>query len=142
MKIRELLQLIKERGIPIVNEDDHIDDVVEKVFKHPHTRIIYVVDDQGILKGTISLGMLLRHIFAHTYEPKAHASSIIGMITSEKAKHLMTEGLVTADVEDDVREVMRRMAKAQVKEIAVVDKENKVIADVTVIDLLKFYKNR
>ncbi len=142
MKIREILQLINKRAIPIVREDDHIDDVVEKIFEYPHTRLIYVVDEQGILKGAISLGMLLRHIFPHTYEPKVHAHSIIAMITSETAEHLMKKGVVTADVEDDVEEVMKRMVKAEVKEIAVVDKEEKVIGDVTVIDLLKFCRER
>jgi len=138
MKVREILKLINTRAIPIVREDDHIDDLVEKIFEHPHTRLIYVVDDQGVLKGTISLGMLLRHIFPHTYEPRAHAPSIIGMITSEEAQHIMTKGVVTADVEDDVEEVMKRMVRAEVKEIAVVDNEKKIIGDVTVIDLLKF----
>ena len=142
MRIREILQLINKRSIPIVRENDHIEYVVEKIFEHPHTRLIYVVDDQGTLKGTISLGMLFRHIFPHTYEPKVHAHSVIAMITSETAEHLMKKSVITADVEDDVQAVMKRMVKAQVKEIAIVDKEKKVIADVTVIDLLKFYKNR
>lgn len=142
MKIREILQLINTRAIPIVREDDHIEDVVEKIFEYPCTRLIYVVDEQGILQGTISLGMLLRHIFPHTYEPKVHAHSIIAMITSETAGHLMKKGVVTADVEDDVEEVMKRMVRAEVKEIAVVDNEKKVIGDVTVIDLLRFCKKR
>ncbi|MBE9547334.1 MAG: CBS domain-containing protein [Proteobacteria bacterium] len=142
MKIRELLRSIEKRAIPVVREDDSIDAVVEKVFEYPNTRLIYVVDDHGVLKGTISLGMLLRHIFPHAYEPKVHAQSFLAMITSEKAKHLMTKGLITADVEDNVEEVMKLMARAQVKEIAVVDKEKKVVADITMIDLLKLYKNR
>jgi CBS domain-containing protein len=142
MKVREILKLINTRAIPTVREDDHIDDLVEKIFEHPHTRLIYVVDEEGVLKGTISLGMLLRHIFPHTYEPKVHALSVIAMITSETAEHLMKKGVVTADVEDDVEEVMKRMVRAEVKEIAVVDNEKKVIGDVTVIDLLKFCRKR
>jgi len=42
---------------------------------------------------------------------------------------------------DDVESVLKRMIKHNIKEIAIVDDGKKIIADFTMIDLLKHYKN-
>jgi CBS domain-containing protein len=140
MKIKEILETIEERELPLVREDETIREVLEKMLKHPHTRLIYVVDEAGKCKGTISLGILIRHLFPHSFEPAIHTRFLIPMITAEIAKDIMNKGLIYATNEDDVEAVIKRMIKAGVKEIAVLDGEKRVVADLTMLDLLKYYQ--
>lgn len=139
MKIKEILETIEERELPLVREDETIAEVVKKMLKYPHTRLIYVTDDEGKCKGTISLGTLIRHLFPHGFEPAIHPRFLIPMITSERARDMMNRGLIYAKNEDTVESVVERMIKAGIKEIAILDDERRVIADLTMLDLLRHY---
>jgi len=61
------------------------------------------------------------------------------MITAETAKDIMNKGVVSATGEDELDAVIKRMIKALVKEIPILDREKKVIADLTMLDLLQYY---
>ncbi len=139
MKIKELIEIVKERDIPRVNEEDSIREVLGKMLAHPHTRLMYVVDKDGVCKGIISLGALIRHLFSSSFEPAVHARSVIPMITAETAGHIMNRGLIFAGAEDDVETVIKRMVKAAIKEIPILDEEKRIIGDITMLDLLKHY---
>jgi CBS domain-containing protein len=139
MKIKEILETIEERELPLVREHENIAEVVKKVLKYPHTRLIYVVDKEGRCKGSISLGILIRHLFPHGLEPAIHPRFLISMITSETAKDIMNKRLIYATNEDDVEAVIERMIKAGIKEVAILDDEKRVIADLTMLDLLKYH---
>jgi len=52
----------------------------------------------------------------------------------------MHENALVARVTDEVENVLKRMIKNNVKEIAILDNQKRVIADLTIIDLLKYYK--
>jgi CBS-domain-containing membrane protein len=109
------------------------------MLKHPHTRLMYVVDEENRCQGIISLGTLIRHLFSHDFEPAIHARFLIPMITSETAKHIMNKGLICATMEDEVEAVIERMIKAGIKEIAILNSEKRIVADLTMLDLLKYY---
>lgn len=139
MKVRDILNKLGKRALPLVEEGETIEGVVQKMFDHWHTRLVYVVDKDGKFEGTISLGILIRHLFPHGFEPAIHPRSIISMITAETAKDIMSRRMINATEEDDVEDVIKRMIRAGVKEIAVVNKENKIVGDITMLDLLKYY---
>jgi len=139
MKIKEILETIEERELPLVREHETTREVVKRMLKYSHTRLIYVVDKDGKCMGTISLGTLIRHLFPHGFEPAIHPRFLIPMITFETAKHIMNKGLIYAANEDNVEAVIERMIKAGIKEIAILDDEKRVIADLAMQDLLKYY---
>ncbi len=139
MKIKEILEIIGSRELPLVKEDDTIREVLEKMLNYPHTRLMYVVDDEQKCRGIISLGALIRHLFSSSFEPSVHARFVIPMITAETAEHIMNTGLIYATAEEEVEKVIKRMIKAAIKEIPVLDEENTIIGDVTMLDLLKHY---
>ena len=139
MTIAELLESIGERPLPRVREDELIAGVLQVMLNFPHTRLIYVVDSRGRCTGTISLGVLIRHLFAHGFEPAVHGRFLIPMITSQTAEDIMNRQLIYAAKRDKVEAVVRRMIKAGVKEIAVLDEERHLIGDLTMLDLLKHY---
>jgi len=139
VKIKDILEALEDREVPLVQENEAIKEVLKKMLQYPHTRLIYVVDQNSIFKGTISLGSLIRHLFPHGFEPVIHSRSLISMITSETAKDIMNRGLIYATNEDNAKAVIERMIKAGVKEIAILDSEKKVNADLTMLDLLRYY---
>ncbi|MEZ4483446.1 MAG: CBS domain-containing protein [Syntrophotaleaceae bacterium] len=85
------------------------------------------------------LGALIRHLFAHGFEPAEHSRHLIPMVTSQTAKDIMGRQLIYAVKEDKVETVVRRMIKAGVKEIAVLDQERRLIGDLTMLDLQHYH---
>ena len=139
MKIRELLATMDERELPLVEEHETIQGVLQKMLHHSHTRLMYVVDKEGTCTGVISLGTLIRYLFPQNFEPVVHACFIIPLITAETGKDIMNKGVIFATGEDDLDVVIKRMIKAEVKEIPILDREKKIIANLTMLDLLRYY---
>lgn len=140
MKIKEVMQHLRERQLPCVSEESTIRDVIGVATRFPHTRLVYVVDKQNKLRGAITIGALLRYLYPYHYGDKIHPRDILRNIGVKKASHLMSRGNVKASPDDNVDSVLKRMASTGVKEIAVVDAEGHVLADITAVDLLKYYE--
>lgn len=141
-KIADFLKESKPRNVPKVKEQDGVSELIDAFVQSDHSRIVYVVDDQERLKGIISLGNLVRHFFFHYHDTHIDSRHLISMAVSETAKDFMHENALVARVTDEVEDVLKRMIKNNVKEIAILDSEKRVIADLTIIDLLKYYKRR
>lgn len=140
-KVSELLPLLKQRRLPLIAEKATIKEVVNAMISFEHSRLIYVVDDQDRLTGTISLGLLVRYVFSPNHEPQIHPRQLIDMITAETAKDIMQKNTVVASETEEVRSVLKKMLGANIKEIPVLDKEKRVSADITIVDLLRFLFN-
>jgi len=136
MKIKEIMQCIKDREIPCVNEHSAISEVIQVAIRFPHSRLVYVVDEHCRLLGAITLGSLLRFLYPYHYRDKIHSRDILRRLSVKKASDLMSNGNVKARPEETVDDILKRMAKTGVKELAVVDDEGRILADITVIDLL------
>ncbi|MDD3620215.1 MAG: CBS domain-containing protein [Desulfobulbaceae bacterium] len=139
MKISDLIQRIENREVPAIFEDCTIREVIEMMVRFPHTRLIYVTDTQQRLRGTITVGSLLRHLFPYHYEGKVHGRGILRRITARKASDLMDTKNILARPDEEVDAVLKRMAGSGVKEMAVVDDDGRIVADITAVDLLKFF---
>lgn len=137
IRIGAIVDNLDPRDLPVVFENASIDDVISAIVKSPHSRMLNVVDDQRRLVGTISLGALTRHVLAHDHEPSIHARSVIGLLSRETASAIMRKKPIYATVDEQIGVVTRRMLDANVKEIPVVDDDKRVIADITIVDLLE-----
>lgn len=138
MKISEVLECIGPREIPTIDLDSHIDEVIRIMADFVHTRLVYVVDQDKRLAGTISVGCLLRHIYPHHYEGKIHSHGILGRITAETARHIMDKKNIAATLNETVDKALRRMARCGVKEMAVLDDNGRILGDITAVDLLRY----
>ncbi len=137
MKIKEITINLKGRDIPTVLESTFIEEVIETMHCCSHSHLVYVVNESDELTGTISLGTIMRQVLCHKYEPKVHPRTILGMVTHETARDIMHKKPTVATEEEEVELVIKRMIDANVKEIAIISDEKKIIADVTILDLLK-----
>ena len=138
MKIKEVMQHIGQRDFPCVSENSDISEVIRVAVHFPHTRLVYVIDEQKILLGVITIGSLMRHLYPHHYKEKIHPRDILRNIAVDNASHLMGSGNVNAMPEETVDIVLKRMASTGTKEIAVVDSDGRILADITAVDLLKY----
>lgn len=138
MKIGEVLTLLGSRTIPTIGHDCTKKEIVKVMADHPHSRLAYVVDEGMRLLGTITIGSLMRHIFTHYYEMPLHGHGILRALTAENAQSLMDCENIFTTPEESVEEVIERMAKTGVKEMAVVDNKMRVIGDLTAVDLLRY----
>ena len=140
-RVTEVVALLKERKLPLIQEKANIEEVIDTMIRFQHSRLLYVVDDDKKLTGTISLGLLARHVFSASHEPQIHPRFLINMITAETAKDIMQKNPVVTTEEEKVEGVLRRMIRTNAKEIPVLDNEKRVVADLTMLDLLKFLLN-
>lgn len=140
MKIKEIMEHIGERDFPCVAENSDINEVIRVAIRFPHTRLIYVIDEQKKLLGVIKVGTIMRHLYPFHYEEKIHPRGILRNIIVENAAHLMSSGNVKASPDETVDAVLKRMANTGTKQIAVVDGNGCILADITAVDLLKYYE--
>ncbi len=140
LKIADLITDMEHREVPIINEQADIDEIIQAFARSTHARLLYVVGKKGKLKGFLSLGNLVRHVFFHYHEPHIHTRSLTHMAVSEKAEHFMQRSPQFAVASDDLQEVLQRMIKNNIKEIPIVDEGEKVVADLTIVDFLNHYR--
>ena len=138
MTVTELLAILKKRKLPLIHEDADIKEVVNAMIHHECNRLLYVVDSNEKLTGVISLRILSRHVFSSSHEPQIHPRFLISMITAKKAKDIMQKNTIVATEEEKVKQVLKRMIRTGVEDIPVLNKEKRIIADLTLADLLRF----
>jgi CBS domain-containing protein len=112
-----------------------MEDAAEQVTGMRQIRGIYVVDAERRLLGTISLGVLIRHITSARHRPQFHVRSLLNRITSNKMADLMDRHVIFAGKEDDLQAVIDRMVTANIKEIPVVDENRHLIGVMGLLDL-------
>jgi CBS domain-containing protein len=139
-KIADLVERLKQRKIPVVSKRATVSEIIDAFAASDHSRILYVVDDEGSFRGVLSLGNMIRHVFFHYHDPSIDSRSLVSMVVSETAGDFMQKEPMVAMLSDDVEAVLQRMIDHNVKEIPILDDEKRVVADLTIVDLLKHYK--
>ncbi len=120
----------------VVRQESTIEEVIDAMSGYQHTRLLYVVDDEGRLLGTIALGALVRHVFGRSHAPQIHPRFLVSLITTETAKDIMQKNPIFARENEDVETVLKRMIEKNVKEIAAPDRKKRIVDKVTMIDFL------
>ena len=139
-KIADLVERLKQRKIPVVSKRATVSEIIDAFAASDHSRILYVVDDEGSFRGVLSLGNMIRHVFFHYHDPSIDSRSLVSMVVSETAGDFMQKEPMVAMLSDDIEAVLQRMIDHNVKEIPILDDEKRLVADLTIVDLLKHYK--
>ena len=134
--VRDVVAMHQDRQVPMIKQDTPIGDLSEAMKWHRHSRQLYVVDDDNRLLGIINLECLVKHFFIHHHGADINPRHLLGVITTETAEDLMLQNPMSVGMDDNVEDVLGRMVAANVEEVPVVDDSEKVIADLTMVDLL------
>jgi CBS domain-containing protein len=140
MKVSEVLDTVVNLPYLAISAESCIEEIAEKISSMLHIRGIYVVDDKGRIQGYVSLGVLIRNVMDARYKPHFHARSLLDQITCEKVADIMERHLIYARQDDDLEKVLDRMLQRNIKQIPVVDEEQRIIVNVGILDLWKLVK--
>ena len=135
MKIRDALTQVAGLPYLAVGGDCTLEEISDRIKDQRQARGIYVVDAEGRLIGTLSLGVLIRHLTAARRQPVFHVRSLLSSLTSAQVIDLMDKHVLYAQPEDDLQEVLDRMIRGNIKEIPVVDEDRRPLAVVSLLDL-------
>ena len=135
MKVKEALAQLSSLPYLVVEGDCTLEEISDKIKDQRQVRGVYVADSQGRLQGTLSLGVLIRHLTSARHKPLFHMRTLLARLTSGKVGDLMDKHVVFARPEEDVDHVLDRMIHSNIKEIPVVDEDRRVIAVMSLLDL-------
>ncbi len=135
MKISEALTQVAGLPYLAVGGECTLEEVADKIKDQRQVRGIYVVDAEGRLLGTLSLGVLIRHLTTARHKPLFHVRSLLTRLTSANVIDLMEKNVVCARKEEDLGRVIDRMLHGNIKEVPVVDEEKRIIAVLSLLDL-------
>lgn len=137
-KVAEVVAFLKKKRLPLIDQKANIEEIVAAMIHFEHSRFLYVVDHNDKLVGTISWRLLARHVFSSSHDPQIHPRFIMSMITAETAKDIMQKNPLFTTENELVETLLEKMIRSNVKEIPVIDREKRVIAYLTIVDLLRF----
>ena len=135
MKINEALTQVAGLPYLAVEGDCTLEEISDRIKDQQQVRGIYVVDAERRLIGTLSLGVLIRHLTAARRQPVFHVRFLLSRLTSAQVVDLMEKHVLSAQPEDDLHEVLDRMIRSNIKEIPVVDKDRRIMAVLSLLDL-------
>ncbi len=138
-KIADLLPLLQQRPLPLIDEKGSVREIIEAYAQCSHSRLLYVVDSEKKLIGVVSLGNLLRHVFFHYHGRDMDSVRLISKAVSEHARDFIEGEPIMAKTDENVEDVLEHMIRHNAKEIPIVDDDRHVIADLTMLDILKIH---
>ncbi|MBW2466830.1 MAG: CBS domain-containing protein [Deltaproteobacteria bacterium] len=145
LTVRDLIEAVSEwEKLPIVTTESSLQDVVRVMVKGHRRRIVYVVDDAGRYQGAITLEDLKNVIF-HFYLNSSIRDALVVtehievLFASEKAKEIMNSDSVVCHENDTLHEIIVRMNEWDIMDIPVLDRDDRVIADLDFLHLLAMW---
>ena len=137
-KVAEVVAFLKKKRLPLIDQKANIEEIVAAMIHFEHSRFLYVVDHNDKLVGTISWRLLARHVFSSSHDPQIHPRFIMSMITAETAKDIMQKNPLFTTENELLETLLTKIIQRRVQEIPVIDREKRVIANLTIVDLLRF----
>ena len=145
LTVKDFLDSLSERmELPLVATTSSIKEVVHAMVQGSRRRLVYVVDSGGKLKGAISLDDLKDVIFRYYLDGKIRDALVVTehiaeLFSSETAEDVMDADLIVCRDHERLQDVITRMIERDVKDMAVIDQEGRVIADLDILDLLQLW---
>jgi CBS domain-containing protein len=139
--VKDVVRGHRGRHLPIIKRDLPVSELTEKIEWFRHSRQLYVVDENEYLLGNITIASLVRHLFIHHHGSSINPRHLLSAMTAETAEDLMYDRPLSVGMDERVDDVLEKMVAKNIEEVPVLDKAGKVIADVTMIDLMKIYKS-
>ena len=138
-KVVDLIGIINDRVLPIIHAENKISEIVTAFTNAPHSRIIYVVDQQNVLQGIITLGRIVRHVLVHYHACDLDRRSVFTLALAEKAADFMQPESIRITKDDNLEKVLEQMIEHDVVELPVVDELGRLVHDITMVDIMNYY---
>lgn len=122
----------------IVKEDALLKDAVDAITQNMISRKVYVVDEEGKLKGMITIETLLRQV---GYRVGVREAGVISFFKSLNSmfKENVTEFMekpVTITNRHKLLDALRMMVEYHLNDLPVIDDEDKIIGELNSLEIL------
>jgi CBS-domain-containing membrane protein len=127
----------------IVSATATLRDAVDAILDARTTRKAYVVDESGVLKGTISIETLMRHV---SYRIGARAPGVVSWLRfirdmeSDQVEDFMSKPVhVTKDTM--IVDIVRRVVSEHLNDFPVLDEHGRLIGELNAFNLLSLTRS-
>ncbi len=145
VRVSDVLQLVAKTVKPAtVGADASLREAVEAIVRDSETRKVYVLDAQERVMGTVTLEVLLRHAGYRMGVRSTGVTSFLRMlaeITDEKVTEVMAKPVKVLK-DELVVNVMKLMVENHLNDLPVVDDQNRLVAELNGLDILKLSMRR
>ena len=137
LKVEEVYETMVGKPA-VVKEDAIIKDAVEAMTQNYISRKVYVVDEEGKLKGVITIETLLRHV---GYKVGVRETGVIsflkflGGVLKENVTEFM-EKPVTITNEYKLLDAMQKMVEYHLNDLPVIDDGGRIIGELNSLEIL------
>ena len=139
-KIKEIMEK-RPWDIPILKQDAEIKDVIASLRDKHH---VWIVDGEvserlvGVITEKDILGIFAHpEVFGYKPSPKAIPSLYHG--TAGNAESVMTKKVITCNLDATVKDVVTTMTKYDVRRLPVIDENEKVLGEITLMELINMF---
>lgn len=137
-RLLHLARQVELRGAPLISEDAVMAEIAASFAGNGGT-LLYVVGEDGVLKGAISLADILRYLFFYQHDPYSPPATLRQLARTESAAGFMRRAL-SVRMTEEVVDILEKMAAAALAECAVVDDNGRLLARLTMTDLVHYYR--
>lgn len=145
LTVKDFLESLTHKPeMPIVPRGATLKEVVCAMVKGYQRRIVYIVDPGDRIMGSIILRDLKDIAFRYYLDGRlsdlmAIPEHIEGLFTSERAVDLMDINFPMCHENERLGDVIARMIQKDVLDMPVLDKEDRVVANLDMLDLLELW---
>lgn len=139
-KVQDLINRLHNREPPVIYSQAKVSQIVEAFAQAPHSRIVYVVGNDKKLQGIITLGRVVRHVLVHYHDSSLDPRSVFNLALAEQAGDFMQPESIRIRLDDDLDAVLGEMIEHDVAELPVVDAEGRMLQDITMVDIIDYYR--
>ena len=140
IRVADVIAEVQKKSKPAtVSIDASLRDAVISIIEDSETRKVYVVDNDGKLKGTITLETLLRYAGYTLGVRKPGMTSLLrwfAEIKNDKVTEVMNKPVRVLQDEMIVN-VTRLMVENHLNDLPIVDDDNKLVGELNGLDILK-----
>jgi CBS domain-containing protein len=126
----------------VVSEDCSWNDLLVELLEHPSTRHVYVVDENGRLRGVVRLNDLVQRLFPYARmasKGEAFTAAPSDSFDADRVSDIMSEDPCFVTEETPVGELIEIMVREDVSELPVVGAERRVSGEVNVLEIIAGY---
>jgi CBS-domain-containing membrane protein len=122
-----------------VPENATLRDAVDAILKAGVTRKAYVVDGGGIVRGTITVETLMRHVSYRLGARPPGVMSFLRFVREMETDNVNTFMAKASTVrrETKIFDVVRRVVEDHLNDFPVVDEEGRLLGELNTLDLLR-----
>ncbi len=142
VKVKDIMHLIVKKSTTI-SKDSSLDQLLSKILEDTTSRHVYVVNEGNKLIGSVRLNNTIKYLFpAISLQENTDVfeiGSYMEYSNAQKVEDIMNTVCSYAFDDSMISDVIRIMIREKTNELPVVNKEFKVIGEINVLEIVKYY---